>query len=97
MRDALDLGPRVLAGVEPRPVVAGALLPEVEPADKLADDQEVDPLRARGSQVRVDAELLPEREESLLRSDRGTLELEQPDGAQEHRIGGPTRSERLVG
>ena len=41
--DALDLGPRVLAGVEPGAVVARPLRAEVEAADELADDDEVDP------------------------------------------------------
>ena len=79
--DPLDLGPRVLAGVEPGSVVAGALLAEVEPADELADDHEVDPgrPRLRRPEVRVDAELLAERQEALLRPHRLPFELRQPD------------------
>ena len=84
-RDPLDLGPRVLARVEPRPVVAGALRAEVEPADELAHDHEVDPSGARRPEVRVDAELLAQAEQPLL----GTHRL-----APRARAGRPRRAAR---
>ena len=97
-RDALHLGARVLARVEPRAVVARALRAEVEPADELADDEQVDPgRRLRGAEVRVDAELLPEPEEALLGADGLALELGQADGAEQDGVGRTARRERLVG
>ena len=63
MRDPFDFRPRVLARVEPGAVVACALRPEVEAADELADDDQVDPVTARRPKIRVDAELLPQAEE----------------------------------
>ena len=50
----------VLAGVEDRAVVAHALRAEVEAADELADDQQVDWPLACGPEVGVDVELRPE-------------------------------------
>ena len=90
---------RVLARVEPRAVVARALLAEVEAADELAHDHEVDPGLPRpcGPEVRVDAELLAEAEETLLRSYRLALQLGQPDRAEQDRVGRPARGKRLVG
>ena len=59
--DALDLGPRVLARVVPRAVLADALLAEVEAADELPHDHDVDSGAASRAEVRVDAELLAQR------------------------------------
>jgi hypothetical protein len=95
--DALDLRSRVLAGVEPRAVVARALLAEIEAADQLADDHEVDPLRTGGPKVRVDAELPAQAQQALLRPHRPPFELWEADRAEEHGVGPPARRERLVG
>ena len=96
-RDPLDLGSRVLAGVEPRAVLARALLAEVEAADELADDHEVDPLGAGGPKIRVDAELPAQAQQALLRPYRLPFELGEADRGEEHGVGLPARRERLVG
>ena len=94
--DPLHLGPRVLARVEPCAVLARALLTEVETADELAHDHHVDPGAARRAQVRVDPELLAQREQALLRPHRLALELRQADRGEQHGVGGSAGRERLV-
>ena len=94
--DPLDLGPRVLARVVPRAVLADALLAEVEPADELPHDHDVDSGAARRAEVRVDAELLAQAEQPLLRTHRLALELGQADGGEQHRVGRAAGGERLV-
>ena len=96
-RDPLDLRAGVLAGVEPGSVLADPLLAEVEAADELADDHDVDPGRARGPEVRVDAELLAQAEEPLLGPHRLALELGEADGGEEDGVGLAAGRERLVG
>src|SRR5947209_6238369 len=68
--DPFDLCRRVLAGVEGAAVLAPAAGAEVEAADELAHDEQVDPAVAGGAQVRVDVELAAKPEEPLLGPDR---------------------------
>ncbi len=95
-RDALHLGPRVLTRVVPGAVLPRAALAEVETADELSHDHDVDPLAAGGPQVRVDAELLAQAEQALLRPHRLSLELGEADCREEDRVGRLARAERLV-
>ena len=69
--DALDLGPRVLARVEPGAVLADALLSEVEAAHELADDHHVDPVATRRAEVRVQVKVLTKRD--VYRAEAATL------------------------
>ena len=73
--DSLDLARVVLARVERRSVLAPSLLAVVEAAGELADDEDVDALGTNRPEVRVDAELLAEPQQTLLGPDRGALEL----------------------
>ena len=95
--DSLHLGTRVLAGVEPGPVLADPLLAEVEAADELPHDHDVDPRCPRRPEVRVDAELLAQTEEALLRAHRLAFELGEADGGEENRVGRAAGCERLLG
>src|SRR5439155_7781668 len=67
--DALDLRRVVLAGVEYGPVLARSARAEVQPADQLTDDDEVDFALLRRAQVRVDVERLAQPEQPLLGPD----------------------------
>ena len=60
---------------------------EVEPADELADDQQIDARPARGPQVRVDVELAAQAEQPLLRPHVGGVELRIAD----RRLAAPRR------
>ena len=82
--------------VEPGAVVARALGAEVEAAGELAHDQQVDPLRAGRPEVRVDAELLAQSEQTLFGPNGLPFELGQPDGREQHRVRLAAGGERLV-
>ena len=94
--DPLDLGRVVLAGVEDGPVRKGPPAPVVEAADELADDEDVDPVRQRGAQVRVHVQRAAELDEPLLRPDLLPVELRRADRAEEDRVGGTRSLERAL-
>ena len=83
--------------VVPGAVVACPLGAEVEAADELTHDHHVDPVAASWAKVRVDAQLLAQREEPLLGADGLAFELWQPDGGEQHGIRRAAGRERLVG
>ena len=95
--DALDLRRRVLAGVERRAVLANAARAEVEAADELAHDQDVDAVGDRRAQVRVGVERGAQREQALLGPHVRAVELGVAHRAFQHGNGGETRVARLVG
>ena len=65
-----------------RAVLAQAARAEVEAADELAHDQQVDAVRARRPQVRVDVELAAQADQALLGPHVGAVELRvSPTGA----------------
>ena len=98
--DAADLGRRVVAGVVGR-VVAETAVAEVDAADQLAHDHEVElghellaqrargvlRVAARGADVGVAAEHRAQREQALLGAHRGAVPLRPADGAQQHGVG----------
>ena len=69
---------------------------EVEAADELAHDDHVDAVTPRRAEIRVDAELPPQSEQSLLGTHRLPLELREPHGCKQHGVGLTAGSERLV-
>ena len=87
----------VLTRVEGRPVVADTARPEVEAADELADDQEVDLTETRRAEIRVNVELGAQPEHPLLGPDVGCVELGIADGRLEDGVGAATGRERLLG
>ena len=94
-RDPLDLVGPVLHRVEHRAVLANPAGAEVEAADQLPDDEQVDPLAARGPEVRVDVELAAKAQEPLLGTHLGPVEARIADSAHEHRVGVAGRGERF--
>jgi len=94
--DPLDLARVVLHRVVDRSVLAHATLPEVEPADELAHDEDVDLPLLRGAQVRVDVELGAKAEHALLRTHLGGIELGVADRTLEHGLRCLAGGERLL-
>ena len=70
-------------------------MPEIEPADELADDEDVYALAAGRAQVGVDVELRAQAEHALLGAYRGRVEVGMADRGLEHRLGAQARSEGL--
>ena len=95
--DPLDLVRPVLHRVEDGAVLAHAARAVVEPADQLADDEQVDLAAACRAEVRIDVELAPKADQSVLRADVGAVELGRADRSHEHGIGGAGRGQRLRG
>ena len=73
-----------------------AALPEVESADELAHDEDVDVPLLRGAQVGVDVELGPKAEHALLGADLSGVELGVPDRAFEDGLRCLAGGERLL-
>ena len=94
--DPLDLARVVLHRVVDRSVLPHAALPEVEPADELAHDEDVDLPLLRGAQVRVDVELGAKAEHALLRTHLGRVELGVADRALEDGLRCLAGGERLL-
>src|SRR5207248_4957216 len=92
--DALDLRTAVLARVEHGAVVTDAARAEVEPADKLADDDQVDRALPRGAQVGVDVELAAEAEQPRFGPHRAPVPTGAADGAEQDGPRGATGLER---
>ena len=77
--DPLDLARVVLAGVEHGAVVADTPGAEVDAADELAQEQQVDAVLPRRTEVRVDVELGAQAHDALLRADVRGVEVRVPD------------------
>ena len=95
--EPFDLARVVLARVEDGAVVADAAGAEVEAADELAHDHEIDRAVLRGPQVRVHVELGAEPEHALLGPDVSRVELGMADRRLQHRVRRATGLERLGG
>ena len=95
--DALDLRGVVLARVEDRSVLAHAARAEVEAADELANEEQIDVAPDRRAKVRVDVELGPQLQHPLLRANVGSVELGIAYRRLEHCRRATAGRERLVG
>jgi len=73
------------------------LAAEVEPADELADDQQVDAVAPRGAKIRVDVELAPKTDQALLGAHRCAVELREAGRAEEDGVRGPAGGQRFRG
>src|SRR5207245_7372824 len=80
--DALDLRRVILERVEDCAVIAHAARAEVQAADQLAHDHEIDVTLRRRAQVRVDVELLAQAEQPRLGPDTAAVPLRAADRAE---------------